>query len=377
MENETLKNLLRLLLVPGIGAVRLNRLLDHFGTPEEVLAAPKGLLNEVDGLGEFARDSLLARGWDESNVEFQVGQAVKTGARAIARWDDEYPAMLREIYDIPPLLFVHGNLESLQTPSVAVVGTRDPSIYGSRMAKELAGGLAAAGYTVVSGLAYGVDSIAHHAALDSDGRTIAVLGSGLDLIYPSQNKDLAKRICENGCIVSEFMMGTQPDSKNFPRRNRIISGLSLGVLVVEAGVKSGALITARYALDQNRDVFAVPGDVSRGGSHGTNRLISEGARLVQELKDILDELRGVSDVPKQKTPKEVQTRLLPETRPAPEPSLSVEERKVYKGITEEPVHVDEIADRLGMDVSALLGVLLRLQMKSLIREYPGKLYSLE
>ena len=377
MEKENLKNLLRLLMVPGIGAVRLNRLLDHFGTPEEVLAAPKGLLNEVDGLGEFARDSLLARTWDESYVEFQLSQAEKTGVRTLARWEDEYPAMLREIYDIPPLLFVRGNLESLQTPSVAVVGTRDPSIYGSRMAKELAGGLAAAGYTVVSGLAYGVDSIAHQAALDSDGRTVAVLGSGLDWVYPSQNKDLAKKICEKGCIVSEFMMGTQPDSKNFPRRNRIISGLSLGVLVVEAGMKSGALITARYALDQNRDVFAVPGDVSRGGSHGTNRLIGEGAKLVQELKDILDELRGVSVVPLKRVPKEVQTRLLPVTRPAPEPSLSVEERKVYQGLSNDPMHVDELADRLGMDVSALLGVLLRLQMKSLIREYPGKLYSLE
>ena len=377
MENETLKNLLRLRLIPGIGAVRLNRLLDHFGSPEEVLAAPKARLNEVHGLGEIARDALLARSWDDEYVEFQFKQAARKSVRALARWDEEYPALLREIYDCPPLLFVCGNPEILSTPSVAVVGTREPSVYGSRMAKELAGGLASAGYTVVSGLAYGVDSISHQAALDADGRTVAVLGSGLDTIYPAENRDMAKKMCERGCVVSEYLMGTQPDSKNFPRRNRIISGLSLGVLVVEAGSKSGALITARYALDQNRDVFAVPGDVSRGGSQGTNRLIGDVAKLVQELRDILSELRGVSEVSARKTPKEVQAELLPESKPAPEPPMSFEERKVFKGLTAEPVNVDDLADKLGMDVSALLGVLLRLQMKSLIREYPGKLYSLE
>ncbi len=256
----------------------------------------------------------------------------------------------------------------MNRPCLAVVGTRGPSLYGREMTKKLTTGLAAAGFTIVSGLARGIDSLAHEAALDAGGSTVAVLGCGADRIYPAENEKLAERIIENNCIISEYLMGTPPEAKNFPRRNRIISGLSRGVLVVEAGKSSGALITAAYALDQNREVFAVPGDAARGLSHGTNMLIQQGAKLVQKAADVLCELGQATAA----RPEGSGTQ----NRQEIEPVLSREERRIFESLSREPKHVDELAESLQMDISTLLGILLRLQMKQLVREYPGKLYGL-
>jgi len=365
---DNLAHMIRLMLVPGVGAVRLARLLEVFGSAETVLKANYEALSRVQGIGQEALQFLARKHWSEREVERQLEVIRAIGARPLYRRQDEYPAYLAQLYDAPPLLFVRGDLRHLNRPCLAVVGTRGPSLYGREMTRKLSAALAAAGFTIVSGLARGIDSLAHEAALDAGGTTVAVMGCGVDRIYPGENKKLAARIIESGCLVSEYLMGTPPEGKNFPRRNRIISGLSRGVLVVEAGKSSGALITAAYALDQNREVFAVPGDAARGLSHGTNMLIQQGAKLVQEVSDVISEL-GMTPVAR---PEGSELRNGLEI----EPAISREERRIFECLSREPKHVDELAESLEIDVSALLGILLRLQMKQLVREYPGKLFGL-
>jgi len=365
-----LRDMLRLLFVPGLGAVRLRRLLEAFGGPAAAVAADFEALRRVPGLAAGPELEFLAsKNWNEQAVETQLERLDKSGAQVIFYWQENYPAYLAQIYDPPVLLFARGALDCLNRPCVAVVGTRSPSLYGSDTARDLSGALARAGFTVVSGLARGIDSLAHAAALDNGGLTAAVLGSGVDNLYPPENEPLVERMLEHGSVVlSEYPLGTPPDGRNFPRRNRIISGLSRGVLVVEAGERSGALITAEYALDQGREVFAVPGDVARGLSHGTNRLIKQGATLVQSVDDILEELGGAPLPGRQGDGQ-------PEL-PGLGPCLSREERRVFDCLDRQPQHVDELAERSGVEVSQLLGLLLQLQMKRLVREHPGKLYSL-
>ena len=363
---DTLRDMLRLMLVPGLGTVRLTRLLDTFGSAAGVLKADFEELARVKGISEPVLQALARKHWNDSEVERQLEVLKTIGARPVFRWQDEYPVYLAQLYDAPLLIFVCGKVEHLNRPCLAVVGTRGPSLYGREMVRKLSEGLAAAGFTIVSGLARGIDSLAHVAALDAGGTTVAVLGCGADRIYPAENQKLAERIVEQGCLVSEYLMGTPPEGKNFPRRNRIISGLSRGVLVVEAGRSSGALITAAYALDQDREVFAVPGDAARNLSHGTNMLIQQGAKLVQTVADVVSEL-GQTKV--------VQPEGLGEQQQV-EPVLSREERRIFECLNREPKHVDELAESLEMDVSSLLAILLRLQMKQLVREYPGKLYGL-
>jgi len=363
-----LRDMLRLMMAPGVGPVKLARLLDALGGPAKAVRADYNRLEELGFLDQKARLWLAGRQWDDCAVDSQIEAMQASATSPLYRWQSEYPAYLSQIYDPPPMLFVRGNMESLNTPCFAIVGTREPSINGGNTTRELASGIAGAGFAVVSGLARGIDSAAHEGALACGGTSVAVLGCGTDIIYPPENKKLAERICEQGCLVSEYPMGTPPEAHNFPRRNRLISGLSRGVLVVEAGSKSGALLTASYAADQNRDVFAVPGDPRKVLSEGVNTLIQQGAKLVKSLDDILGEM-GV---------------LLAKTAPgggnSPEeklkPALSVEERLVFEGLGREALHVDELAEKLGMDVSHLLGILLRLVIKQLVREHPGKLYSL-
>jgi len=359
--------MLRLMSVPSLGPVRINRLLAAFGDPSSAVSADYHSLQETGGLSGQALIWLAGRQWDERAIDRQLDAIQATGTVVIFRDEEYYPVYLNQIYDPPPVLFLRGQVPCLNDPCFAVVGTREPSRNGEITARDLAAGIAAAGYIVVSGMARGIDSAAHEAALAAGGRTVAVLGSGVDVIYPGENGQLAEKIMEQGCLVSEFPMGSPPESHNFPRRNRIISGLSRGVLVVEAGQKSGALITANYALNQNRDVFAVPGDPRRPSCRGTNSLIREGAKLVQRVEDILEELGTVA-------PAGSRSAAIEDKPPAP--ALSREERIVFEGLSEEALHVDEIADRLGMEVSRLLGILLRLSMKRLVREYPGKLFSL-
>jgi DNA processing protein len=368
LSKDTLADMLRLMLVPGVGAVRLARLLETFGSASGVLEAEYEQLSQVKGLTGQTLQYLASKHWNDREVESQIAMMEAVGARPLYYWQDEYPAYLAQCYDAPPLLFIRGETEYLNRPCLAIVGTRGPSLYGSEMAVKLSTGLAANGLTIVSGLARGIDSIAHRAALDAGGTTVAVLGCGAEKIYPAENEKLADRIIEQGCIVSEYLMGTPPEAGNFPRRNRIISGLSRGVVVVEAGRNSGALITAAFALDQDRDIFAVPGDAARGLSYGTNWLIQQGAKLVQEVSDVVSEL-GMSPaagLPGFETGEGQKIT----------PALSREERRIFESLGKEPKHVDELAESLEMDISSLLSVLLRLQMKQLVREYPGKLYGL-
>jgi DNA processing protein len=368
---KLLREMLCLMTTPRVGSVKLARLLGKLGSAGAVLAASFERLADTNVLKADQIRWITGRAWNEKLVDMQIEAMKHTGTRGLFLTDDDYPVWLRQIYDPPPLLFVRGDISCATAPCVGIVGTREPTSSGRDTARKTAIELASAGVCVVSGMALGIDSAAHEGAIEAGGTTVAVLGSGVDVLYPPQNKKLAGRIIDNGCIISEYRMGTPPEARNFPRRNRLISGLSRGVLVVEAPRKSGALLTAGYALEQNRDVYAVPGDPSWPSRVGTNNLIADGARLVQSPSDILAELGlaagsfspGASAGPMEQDQQKI-------------PSLSSEEKLVYEGLDREACHVDDLADRLEMDVSHVLGVLLRLDMKSLIREHPGKLYSL-
>ncbi|MBW7997830.1 MAG: DNA-protecting protein DprA [Candidatus Glassbacteria bacterium] len=369
---KSLRDMLRLMTTPRVGSVKLSRLLDKLGSQTAVLAAGYERLADTNVLKADQTDWITGRRWDEASIDGQLEAMELTGTRGLFISDDDYPEWLSQIYDPPPLLFVRGDSSCLADPCVGIVGTREPTSSGRETARRTAAELAAAGICIVSGMALGIDSEAHEGALEAGGTTAAVMGSGVDVIYPPQNEELAERIIAAGCIISEYRMGTPPEARNFPRRNRLISGLSRGLLVVEAPRKSGALLTAGYALDQNRDVFAVPGDPNWPSRVGTNTLIADGARLVQSPADILAELdlgAGYRPFPPAgESGEQLPQKVLP--------PLSREERTVYEGLGHDVCHVDELADRLGMDVSQVLGVLLRLDMKSLIREHPGKLFSL-
>ena len=281
-------------------------------------------------------------------------------------WDAEYPDPLKRIYDPPPFLFMNGALRPQDAAAIAVVGTRNPTAYGTHVAQRFAADLAGKGLTVVSGLARGIDTVAHWAALRAGGRTAAIIGSGIDVIYPTENADLARRLANQGALISEFTMGAKPDAVNFPQRNRIISGMSLGTVVIETGVEGGAMITARSALDQNREVFAVPSPLSPAGRSGTNLLIREGsATLVESIDDILQEL-----APKL-------TGLIPDLPHAPRlplPPLTLFEQKLFDVLDDHPQHIDLVAEHSGFSTAEALVHLLSLEFKGAVRQLPGKLF---
>jgi len=281
--------LIRLNAVPGLGPLARMRLLEHFPSPRAVFGATPRLLGRMPGITPQLAEKILRDGRD-MDADDEIEQCAAMGIRMIARADPEYPAALTDIPDPPPLLYARGRDVMEDAPSVAIIGARRCSSYGRRQARRFAGGLALAGVTVVSGLARGVDSIAHRGAHDAGGRTVAVLGSGLDRIYPREHEGLARAIGDAGCVLSEFALGTPPLRHHFPRRNRIIAGLSFGVVVIEAARKSGSLITALLAIDGGREVFAVPGPVDSSLSRGTHRLLREGARLVESPDEIIEEL---------------------------------------------------------------------------------------
>ncbi len=289
----------------------------------------------------------------------------KNGVELLTFKDGDYPRNLLAIYDPPPFLFVKGKLTEEDQSAVAIVGCRSASSYGKTITESIATELARNGITVVSGMARGIDSIGHLSALKEHGRTIAVFGSGLDVIYPPEHRRLAERISSSGALVSEFFLGTRPEAPNFPRRNRLISGLSLGVVVVEAGAKSGALLTANCALEQNREVFAIPGNLWSQKSEGTNRLIKQGAKLVTSVEDILEELpialRGgkLSSLA---------------AREADLPDLSQGEKGIFKLISDEPRHIDRIATDASVSVWDALSLLLSLELKGLVKQLSGKMF---
>lgn len=353
--------LVALSLVPGVGPGRIRALLAALGSAEAVLGASKTTLADVPDIGPQTASAIV--GFDDYDaVDAQLAEAEKIGARLITAWDAEFPRLLRQIYDPPAFLWLRGTLTEADARSIAIVGTRRATEYGRRQAEEFAAELVRQGLTVVSGLAYGIDAEAHKGAVQTGGRTLAVLGSGVDRIYPAKHKRLADGIMAQGALLSEYPLGAEPDAPNFPRRNRIISGLALGTLVVEAFEKGGALITARLALEQNREVFAVPSPIHSRAGRGTNRLIQQGhAKLVLSVDDILDELN---------LPRATESDAAAADVPAPD--LSDIERRLYEAIGHDPTHIEPICARTQLDPSTALVYLLSLEFKGLIRQMAGK-----
>jgi len=346
-------------IVSGIGPARFKRLLEHFGDPGAAWHANEAQLQSA-GLDRRSMESLLAAR-QTLDLDEELERVRAEGAQVIAWEDERYPPRLLQVHNAPPVLYVKGEIEPRDEWAVAVVGTRSGTRYGRQMVDEIAGDLARGGITVVSGLARGIDSLGHRAALRAGGRTIAVLGCGIDIIYPREHRDLARNVVQRGALVTEYPLGTQPEARNFPARNRIISGLSLGTLVVEAGKRSGALITADYALEQGREVFAIPGNVHSRKSEGTNRLIQEGAaKLVISVQDILEELNLTLVEQHQEI-----RMVVPEDE---------KEARILKHISAEPVHVDEIGQKTNLPISDVTSTLAMMELKGMVRQVGGMNY---
>lgn len=362
MNHKELSGLLQLLAVPRIGPARIRALVSHFHSTAAVLAAPVQALCQVEGIERTLAENI--RQADNAEIaERQIELAAQHDCRLLTFWEAEFPPLLKKIYDPPVLLFVKGEIQPADAAAIAVVGTRAPTEYGKLATERLVAALIERRFTIVSGLARGIDTVAHQAAVQARGRTLAVLGSGLDQIYPPENRRLAQEIIQRGAVMSEYFFGTKPDAVNFPRRNRIISGLTLGTLVVEAGEESGALITAQNALEQGREVFAVPGSIFSPKSHGPHRLIQDGAKLVMNVEDMLAELPQ-------------QLNMFDERKAAQPPvvALNETEQKVLAQLSHEPRHVDLLARQTNLLTSQLLPVLLDLEFNNLIKQLPGMLF---
>ena len=351
-------------MLPTVGPVRLRKLLEVFHEPQQVLAAKRDQLRKVEGIGHDVADQISS--W-ESIVDLaaELKRIREFGAAVITQESPSYPKPLREIHAPPIVLYVWGKVQGRDHHAIGIIGARRTTHYGMESAKKLAYQIAYAGLTIISGLARGIDTAAHQGALAAKGRTIAVIGSGLSKLYPPENQALADKIRNgNGAIVSEFSMEIEPDRQTFPMRNRIISGWSHGVLVVEAGLNSGALITASQALEQGRSVYAVPGHINAPSAMGSNRLIQQGAKLVMSASDILDDLQI----------------LLPETKPSPEaaarplPPLSDDERRVFDAIDSSETPIDRIAAKSDLPSATVSSTLLRLELKRLVKQLPGKYF---
>lgn len=354
---------LALSFVPGVGFTHYRRLIEHFRHPREVLKASHEALRAVEGIGSTV--AVAIRGFqDEARVYKELELIRDHGVTLLNFQDPNYPENLLRIHDPPPLLYVKGSLAKRDRLSIAVVGSRMASPYGWSVTFRLARDLARQGVTIVSGMAKGIDSFAHQGALAAAGRTIAVLGCGVDVIYPSSNRKIYEDIVSRGAVVSELPMSSEPDAGHFPRRNRIISGLSLGVTVVEANHKSGSLITARQALDQNREVFAVPGSIHSPRSKGTHELIRRGAKLVETAKDILEEI-----APQMRSmPEEVSG----EGGGEEAETLTEHQKAVFSVIEGTPVHIDQVISRSLLVPAKVSALLLELELKGLIIQLPGK-----
>lgn len=360
--------MLALSRVPGVGAVLGRRILERFGSPAAVAAASAAQLSEIEGISQAGAAAFI-RSFDLDAAARELDRALAAGFEVLTLVEHGYPATLAALSDAPLVLHVRGALAGRDAAAVAIVGTRGASKYGREVGRRLAADLAGAGVTVVSGMALGIDTAAHEGALASGGRTLAILGSGLDKVYPPENRSLAERIVQSGAILSEYPLGTNPLARNFPRRNRIISGLSLGVVVVEASARSGAMITARVALDQGREVFAVPGAVGAAGSAGPHGLIKSGAKLVEGVEDILEELPALANRLGLKTPGALDDSQDGETERAEPAFLDVGEtaRAVLAVIGSEPIHIDEAASAAGLRVAEVSAALVELELAGVVR----------
>jgi len=352
---------LGLRLIPGVGSVRFSRLLKAFGSPGQALGAPLERLRAVPGLGDAVAQAIHRRAFAQ-DPEKELTRLDKMGAKVVTVEDPDYPPLLARIYAAPPILFVRGDLGPCGQGGVAVVGSRSMSPYGRRVAEDLGRDLARAGVCVVSGLARGIDTAAHRSALAAGGPTAGVLGCGLDVPYPRENLELVAQMAQKGAVLTEFPLGTPPVAANFPVRNRIISGLSRAVVVVEGGLRSGSLITARHALDQGREVFAVPGPVGTPGVEGCHELIRQGARLFSSSQDIL----APGALPALKDPLE-QT-------PVCDIDLPPQARRLLELIGADPVHVDLLARESGLLPQEVSALLVNLELAGLVSAQPGKHY---
>jgi DNA processing protein len=355
-------------LINNLGAQRIRMLLQGVDHPQLIFRLKRHELESIRGIGPKTADQIVTfNEWDE--VDHVLKKTHQTGAEIMTYWDDDYPRLLHEIYDPPILLWIKGDRSVLDTDSVSIVGTRKARDYGRKIADKFARGLVENGLTVISGLAYGIDGVAHRATVKAGGKTVAVLGSGIDWIYPSDHKGLAAKIAETGgAVISEFPLGEAPEMGNFPVRNRIVSGLSLGTLVVESGIDGGSMITAKSALDQNREVFVIPHAIGHPNSVGCNSLIKRGmGKLVQNVDDILNEIE------------------IHVTREGDDTQLELEKEKNWKSqelddlatkicraLEADPLHIDHLAEELGMDTHQLMPKLLELEMNDCVKQTAGK-----
>ena len=350
--------------VPGIGNVTFRRLLEHFGCPRDALSAKPGQLSMVKGVTPSIAEAIISGSW-RSFADKECERLAASGAGLITFTSPDYPKSLFQISDPPPFLYVKGELRSSE-PIIAIVGSRRATRYGLLTTAQLAESLARRGIAVASGMARGVDTAAHKGALAGGGRTIGVLGCGIDTVYPPENRALFDNVAAQGCLVSEFPLGTLPLAENFPRRNRIISGLSMGVLVVEAAEKSGSLITARYALEYGREVFAVPGNITFAASRGSNSLIKQGAKLVDCAEDILEEFPEYWDQPDKQS----------SDRSSAGFALTPKESVIYELLAQSPLHIDEIISQTELTAAYISSMLLRLELKGAIVSLPGTYYAI-
>ena len=380
------KSLIHLNLIPGIGNHTIRCLLAAFGSAEKSLAATSAELAQIDGLTPDVRQQLID-GRSRAPLAQELQLIEQHQCHIVTINDESYPPLLKQIHDPPVLLYIIGEFSIQDAPSIAIVGSRSPTEYGKTTSQQLSYQLAERGITVVSGFARGIDTCVHRGALEAGGDTVAVFGCGLSIIYPETNRGLAAEIIESGALVSEFPMTMPPRGKNFPRRNRVISGLTLGTLVVEASERSGSLITARHAAEQGREVFAVPGQIFSGVSRGTHSLINQGATLINSVDDLLDALpRNYTQIlggeslepPSAKQPDKIarpqsfEKRSTPTPQPKANLNLTPEEQTVLSAMDADSVHIDEITRITQLPIGKVSSLLVMLELKGIVQQLPGK-----
>lgn len=355
---------LALNLIPQVGPVRIRRLVQAFGTPEQALIAKAADILRVEGFGRVQAEAVAA--WESQvHLDQELQKIHDRGLTLLTQEDELYPPLLKQIYDAPILLYVWGELQKRDHQAIGVVGSRHATPYGLNATKKMSFQIAYAGYTVISGLARGIDTAAHEAALAAKGRTVAVIGSGMGKLYPPENMALAERISQNGAVISEYPVDRMADRQTFPYRNRVVAGWGSGLLVVEAPIKSGSLITANQATEQGRTVYAVPGPIDKPTSAGCNRLIQQGAKLVMDGADVLDDLMAL--FPTAPVAPKVEA-------PAPNVNLTLDEQILFGAMTTEELHIDELTARSGLAPGTVNVNLMRLEMKRLVRALPGRRY---
>jgi len=367
---------LKLAGAKNVGPVTFSRLLNYFGSPDRALGVSVSELMKIEGIGPHIAEG-IASSRDKVDIAAELELAEKLGVWIIHLQDERYPALLKQIYDPPPVLYVKGTLSETDNLGIAIVGSRRCSLYGSEQASRFAHILAATGFTICSGMARGIDTAAHQGALAAGGRTIAVQGCGLANIFPPENKKLFESIAESGACVSELPLRYEPLAENFPPRNRIIAGLSLGTIVVEADCNSGALLTARAALDYNREVMAIPGKIDSPLSRGSNRLIKEGAKLIESVEDIMEALGYVGAQLNEHVSSKAATVSAGVEMPlfdAGRLKLSSDEKSVYDCLNTDPIHVEQIITELELPAGSVSAAVVSLRLKGLIKQLPGNMF---